>query len=102
MTGYCCNFGIRAPPAALAVDAGGPGRNALTEAEVAILDRLAGDAGVPARTTVSRYLEAVAKLGVYPARARDPPPGNMVVWRGLTRLMDIHLGFELSRRIAGN
>jgi hypothetical protein len=34
-------------------------------------------------------------LGGYLARAKDPPPGNMVVWRGLTRLADILLGAEL-------
>jgi hypothetical protein len=45
---------------------------------------------------------AIAKMGGYLARAKDPPPGIMMVWRGLTRLMDIHLGFELSRRVVGN
>jgi hypothetical protein len=79
-----------------------PAEVALTEAEIAILDRLGGVAGVPPKPPVSSYLVAVAKLGGYLARARDPPPGNMVVWRGLTRLMDIHLGFELSRRVVGN
>ena len=79
-----------------------PAEVALTEAEVAILDRLAGDAEPPARPTVSHYLVAIAKLGGYLARAKDPPPGNMVIWRGLTRLMDIHLGFELSSRVVGN
>jgi hypothetical protein len=44
----------------------------------------------------------VAKLAGYLARAKDPPPGNVVVWRGLTRLMDIHLGFEWSRRVVGH
>ena len=75
---------------------------ALTEAEIEILDRLAGDDGPPAKSAVSRYLVAVAKLGGYLARAKDPPPGNMVIWRGLSRLMDMHLGFELSRRVVGN
>ena len=75
-----------------------PAEVALTEAEVEILDRLAGDTSPPARPTVSHYLVAIAKLGGYLARAKDPPPGNMVIWRGLTRLMDIHLGFELSSR----
>jgi hypothetical protein len=51
---------------------------------------------------VSGYLVGIAKLGGYLARAKDPPPGNMVIWRGLTRLIDIHLGFELSRGIVGN
>jgi hypothetical protein len=90
-----------------------PAEVALTGAEVEILDRLAGDTSPPkrpmagdtsppTRPTVSRYLVAIAKLGGYLARAKDPPPGNMVVWRGLTRLMDIQLGFELSRRLVGN
>ena len=79
-----------------------PAEIALTVAEVAILDHLSEDAGMPARPTVSHHLVAVAKLGGYPARAKDPPPGNMVIWRGLARLMDIHLGFELSRRVVGN
>jgi len=51
---------------------------------------------------VSHYLLAIAKLGGYLARGKDPPPGNMVVWRGLIRIMDIHLGFELIRGVVGN
>ena len=81
---------------------GAPGEVALTEAEIEILDRLAGDTEPPPRPTVSHYLVAVAKLGGYLARSKDSPPGNMVIWRGMTRLMDIHLGFELSRRVVGN
>jgi hypothetical protein len=45
---------------------------------------------------------AIAKLGGYLARSKDPAPDNLVVWRGLTRLLDIHLGFESSRRVVGN
>src|SRR5262249_1875277 len=71
-----------------------PAELALTGEEVEALDRLAGDTAPPPRPTVSHYLVAVAKPGGYLARVRDPPPGNMVVWRGMTRLMDIHLGFE--------
>ena len=56
----------------------------------------------PEKPSVSHYLVAVAKLGGYLARAKDPPPGNMVIWRGLTRLMYIKLGFELSRGVVGN
>jgi hypothetical protein len=37
----------------------------------------------------------IAKLGGYLARAQDPPPGNMVLWRGLARLTDMLLGFGL-------
>jgi hypothetical protein len=79
-----------------------PAEVVLTEAEVAILDRLGGDTSEPAMATVSHYLVAIAKLGGYLARTKDPPPGNKVIWRGLTRLMDIHLGFELSNRVVGN
>jgi hypothetical protein len=79
-----------------------PAELALTDEEVKILDRLSGDTVSPPRSTVSHYLVAIAKLGGYLARAKDPPPGNRVVWRGLTRLMDIHLGFELRRRLVGN
>lgn len=38
----------------------------------------------------------LARLGGYLARAADPPPGNMVVWQGLTRLTDIKLGTEIA------
>jgi hypothetical protein len=79
-----------------------PAEVALTKGEVEILDRLAGGVGPPPKPAVSHYLLAVAKLGGYLARSKDPPPGNMVIWRGLTRLMDIHLGFELNRPLVGN
>jgi hypothetical protein len=79
-----------------------PAEVALTGAEVEVPDRLAGDTSPPTRPAVSHYLVAIAKPGGYLARAKDPPPGNMVMWRGLTRLMDIQLGFALSRRDVGN
>ena len=34
-------------------------------------------------------------LGGYLARKHDPPPGNMVVWRGMTRLHDIAFGISI-------
>ncbi|CDM60188.1 hypothetical protein LPU83_pLPU83b_0193 (plasmid) [Rhizobium favelukesii] len=40
------------------------------------------------------YLTKLARLGGYLARTSDPPPGNTVVWRGLSRLTDIRLGTE--------
>jgi hypothetical protein len=79
---------------------------ALTRTEIELLDRMAttqrtSDPPVM-RRTISHYLVGIAKLGGYLARAKDPPPGNMVVWRGLTRLTDIHLGFELHGGLVGN
>ncbi|WP_281413366.1 hypothetical protein [Microvirga sp.] len=34
-------------------------------------------------------------------RAKDPPPGNMVMWRGLSRLPDIELGASPGMRLVG-
>jgi hypothetical protein len=78
---------------------------ALTTAEVEVLDGLAAP-GAPAAEapprTIARYVVVIAKLGGYLDREQDPPPGNMVVWRGLTRLADILLGFELNNPVVGN
>jgi Transposase DNA-binding/Transposase DDE domain len=81
---------------------GAPAEVALTKTEIEILDRLAATSEPPTRSTVSHYLMAIAKLGGYLARKKDPPPGNMVVWRGLSRLTDIYIGFELRSRLVGN
>jgi len=70
-------------------------RLALTTVEIAILDRLVPDRGQPAKT-LSTYLTKLARLGGYLARTRDPPPGNIVMWRGLSRLTDIALGAALA------
>ena len=40
-------------------------------------------------------LVQLAKLGGYLARARDPPPGNIMIWRVISRLTDIELGVLL-------
>lgn len=79
-----------------------PAEMALTKTEIEILDRMVANAKPPGKPTVSHYLVAIAKLGGYLARAKDPPPGTMVVWRGLSRLTDIHLGFDLSNQLVGN
>ncbi|MBI1777533.1 MAG: hypothetical protein HYR63_22200, partial [Proteobacteria bacterium] len=44
----------------------------------------------------------IARLGGYLARANDPPPGNTVMWRGLSRLTDIALGAMVGVEIVGN
>jgi len=73
-----------------------------TETEIAILNQLAGDPGHPFPKNVAHYVLAVARLGGYLHRKNDGPPGNTVLWRGLSRLTDIHLGVELSRKLVGN
>lgn len=71
---------------------------ALTVAEIGVIDQLAACAG---RTHAqnpkpSQYLREIAPLGGYLARSHDQPPGNMIMWRGWSRLMDIQLGAELA------
>jgi hypothetical protein len=76
---------------------------ALTRLETRLLDRLVPKtAGEPWRSILSRSLTKVAQLGGYLARRSDPPPGNMVMWRGLSRLTDIELGFLLGAKLVGN
>ena len=76
---------------------------ALTEAEIGLLDHLVKnkDKHLPRRKTLHHYLTKIARLGGYLARANDPPPGNMVMWRGLSRLTDIELGAMIGTRNCG-
>jgi hypothetical protein len=70
---------------------------ALTSTEIRLLDQLIKDKiqqPLPSKS-LSTYLIKLARLGGYLARACDPPPGNTVIWRGLSRLIDIELGFML-------
>jgi hypothetical protein len=76
----------------------------LTKVEIGLLDHLVNDKGrtPPQRKTVGSYLIKIARLGGYLARANDRPPGNMVMWRGLSRLTDIELGAVTGAQILGN
>jgi hypothetical protein len=64
---------------------------ALTQSEIELLDKLVADKSEkrPAIKTISHYLIKIARLGGYLARANDSPPGNKVIWRGLSRLTSI-------------
>ncbi|MCK1547501.1 IS4 family transposase, partial [Bradyrhizobium sp. 177] len=75
---------------------------ALTATEIGVLDRLVNDRPKARRKTLSHYLIKVARLGGYLARASDPPPGNTVMWRGLSRLTDIALGVVVGGEFVGN
>ena len=44
--------------------------------------------------TLAAYLLQIAMMGGYPARTNDLPPGNIVVWRGMTRLHGIPVGSQ--------
>jgi hypothetical protein len=77
---------------------------ALTEVEIGLLDRLVKDKGQKPlrRKSLSHYLIKIARLGGYLARTNDPPPGNTIMWRGLSRLTDIELGAIIGVTIVGN
>jgi hypothetical protein len=76
----------------------------LTPLEVDLLDRLVPDKGEASQRAknLPAYLIKVARLGGYLARAKDAPPGNLVMWRGLSRLVDIQLGFQIGAQLVGN
>ena len=77
---------------------------ALNTTEIGLLDELVKTKPGTSDTelTISDYIIKIARLGGYLARAADPPPGNMVMWRGLSRLNDIQLGFLLAAKLVGN
>jgi hypothetical protein len=76
---------------------------ALTKTEIGLLDQLVHDRGKrpPQRKILGTYLTKIARLGGYLARKNDPPPGNIVMWRGLSRLTDIALGAALGAQNCG-
>jgi hypothetical protein len=77
---------------------------AFTALEIRLLDQLAKvkDMQRPQTKSISTYLIRIARLGGYLARAGDAAPGNAVIWRGLSRLTDIELGFALGAKLVGN
>lgn len=77
-----------------------PAESAFSPEEITILHRLNGES--ESQRTLAACIRLLAKLGGYLARAHDPPPGTMVLWRGLIRLTDIQLGFLLKHRLVGN
>ena len=77
-------------------------RLVFTPLEIRLLDQLVKDKASSPAPTLSHYLTKIARLGGYLARTKDPPPGNTVMWRGLSRLTDIELGASLGMRLVGN
>jgi len=77
---------------------------ALSQTEMSLLDRLISNIRGRRCTpgTLAYYITKLARLGGYLARSHDPPPGIIVIWRGLNRLTDIELGAEILRKNVGN
>lgn len=73
-----------------------------TTTEISILEHLNGTPTPKGMPKVGGCLNAIAQLGGYLNRTSDPPPGNNVLWRGISRLTDIHLGWEIHQRLVGN
>jgi hypothetical protein len=80
-----------------------PPNLALTDTEIRLLDHLVPDKSEPkSHKSISRYITKIARLGGYLARSNDPAPGNIVMWRGLSRLSDIEFGALAGATIVGN
>ena len=78
-----------------------PASIAFTDQECRLLDRLIPDKKTrhSGKKSLASYITKVARLGGYLARGSDSPPGNTVMWRGLSRLTDIEVGFELAKNV---
>lgn len=76
-----------------------PARLVFTDTEIKLLDHLDPRKGRSRTKCIGPCLIRLAKLGGYLGRTRDAPPGNLVLWRGMTRLIDIHLGFRLAKDV---
>ncbi len=75
-----------------------------TKTETKVLEELmkTRDRSVAPRNSLHRYLIWLACLGGYLNRANDSPPGNTVIWRGMSRLTDIMMGVQIGNRLMGN
>ncbi len=76
-----------------------PAKLVFTDVEIKLLEHLVPRKDGATKKTAGRFLTLLARLGGYLNRTRDAPPGNMVLWRGMARLTDIHLGYCLARDV---
>lgn len=67
-----------------------------------MLDRLLNDQSQVKRKRLSHYLIKIPRFGGYLARANDPPTGNTVMWRGISRRADIMLDAVIGAEIVGD
>jgi len=65
-----------------------------TADEIHVLDEHFKDAKRDHGCNLNGYLRRVAILGGHLDRKSDPPPGNLIMWRGFQRLADMILGYE--------
>lgn len=83
-----------------------PAKDVFTPMEIKILNNLVKRGKISrepgCRQTVRKYVRILARLGGFLARKDDGEPGNKTLWRGLSRLTDIHLGYEAAVEVMGN
>lgn len=65
-------------------------------------ERLPDKSAQPTNPSMAHYIVKLARLGGYLARVHDPPPGNTVIWRRLSRLTDIELGNMIGVQLVAN
>ncbi len=76
---------------------------AFIELDQYLLNELVPDKPAWNRTApLAHYITKLPRLGGYLARAHDPPPGNTVIWRGMSRLTNIELGIMIGVQLVGN
>jgi hypothetical protein len=75
---------------------------AFTPLEIELLNRILPEpvnSLTRPRPSLNTSLTKLARLGGYMNRARDAPPGNTVIWRGISRLTDIEIGYLLGSKM---
>ena len=76
---------------------------AFTPLEIELLNRLAPERRSAGSVhSLHSCLVQLARLGGYLNRAGDAPPGNTVIWRGMSRLTDIEIGYLIGAGNMGN
>jgi len=78
---------------------------AFTPLEIHRLSRLAPTRACPKSqrpASLHSCLIQLVRLGGYLARTGNAPPGNTVMWRGLSRLSDIEISFFIGAQNVGN
>ena len=80
-----------------------PASLVFTKTEIRLLDHFVKEKVTrrSAARDLSNYIIKLACLGGYLNRAKDRPPGNKVIWRGLAKLNDIQLGFDFGPKSCG-
>lgn len=66
-----------------------------TSDEINLLNGVKYKSSTKHNNIVSEYIKKVAILGGYLARNNDPPPGNIVIWRGIQKLNDMLYGYRI-------